>query len=70
LEGRDLAEFFTLEYLSVRAYFTVQMRRQKKWAEHKSAHLFQRFVSFRQAGRPGPAPDKSVAARRIAVRVA
>ena len=39
-EGRDLAEFFPLEYCPMRTYFTVQMTRQKKWAEDKSAHLF------------------------------
>jgi hypothetical protein len=39
-EGRDLAEFFSLPYRPVRTYFTVQMTRQKKWAEDKSAHLF------------------------------
>ena len=39
-EGRGLAEFFSPEYCPVRTYFTVQMTRQKKWAEDKSAHLF------------------------------
>ena len=39
LKGRELAEFFSPEYCPVRTYFTVQMTRQKKWAEEKSAQL-------------------------------
>jgi hypothetical protein len=39
-KGRDLAEFFSPEYCPERTYFTVQMTRQKKWAEEKSAQLF------------------------------
>jgi hypothetical protein len=53
--GRDLAEFFSLEYCPVRTYFTAQMTRQKKWAEEKSAQLF--YASSRPV-RSGQTLDK------------
>jgi hypothetical protein len=52
-EGRDIAEFFSPEYLPERTYFTAQMTRQKKWAEEKSAQLFQRIMQPRQTCHSG-----------------
>jgi hypothetical protein len=41
---------FRWSTFAARTYFTAQITRQKKWAEDKSAHLFQRVMQSRQIG--------------------